>query len=93
MTNKLTLAPKVVEYAQLIYMYLGLPDKRKDLPNAQALPTEIEKMRLLCSTDPTELTKVVHQFIVQSQQPDGKRTLDDFIKLLDKSLDCICQGR
>lgn len=91
MTNKFTLAPKVVEYAELIYMYLGLPDKRKSLSNVnlQALPIEIEKMRLLCSTDASELTKVVHQFIIQ---PAGKRTLDDFIKLMDQSLNRICQG-
>ncbi|KAI8328509.1 RNA dependent RNA polymerase-domain-containing protein [Chlamydoabsidia padenii] len=93
MINTFTLDPKLTQHAKQIYTHLGLIEKRKDLlkNDLRDLPLEIQKMHLLFSTDATELTKVVRQFIQVSQQSKQKGTLEEFIQVINKSLDDLCK--
>jgi hypothetical protein len=71
--------------AKQVYHHLGLPNRSVLLKNAK-LPVEVMKMKTLMSLDSEELVNVVKSFLRTPSQNDSKKTLGDFIKLLDNCL-------
>ncbi|KAI8887759.1 RdRP-domain-containing protein [Backusella circina FSU 941] len=79
------LDPTISRCAKQVYHHLGLPNRSKLLKKVM-LPLEVKKMKTLMSLDNQELVNVVKSFIQSPSQDNSKKTIGDFIKLLDNCL-------
>ncbi|KAI7848485.1 RNA dependent RNA polymerase-domain-containing protein [Circinella umbellata] len=85
-------APEVVKSAKQIYNHLDLRDRIPTLtkiPAKNASP-EIQKMQTLFSTDKSELSKVIRQFLQWSPPKGQKKSINDLVSRLDNAIDDLC---